>query len=164
MERTPKPAITQLKAAGLVAATVSGSDNLNNLGRYKALLITLDITVAERDSANETYDVYVTTGDGVGKWDIVHFPQIATTGAKRFTARIVRDLLPQNVTTATPGVAANDEAIIQNDTAAAQQGIKTLAAGKVRHGPWGDRIGYEVVIAGTVATGINFSLTAMGVG
>lgn len=156
-----KPVRRDLQPAITRAVTASGGDLL--IANYRALIITLNITAAERDSANETYDFYITTGDGVSKWDIVHFPQIASTGAKRFTARVERDLIPQNVTTATPGVAANDEATLDTITAGSGQGIKTLAAGKVRHGPWGDRLGHEIVIAGTVSTGISYSITVLGV-
>lgn len=147
-------------ASGLTkAATFSLAPTDQGLGHVSELVITLDITSAERDSADETYDFYITTSDGVSSWDIAHFPQVATTGAKRFTARLLSNLLPQNVTTAGPGVAATETATMKTDTAGADEGIKTLAAGKVRHGPWGHQIGYELVIGGTVVTGIAYSIT-----
>ena len=129
-----------------------------HLDRYTELVITLNVLSAERDSANETYDIYVITGDGQNEWDIVHFPQVATTGAKQFTARLVsQGLLPQTVTGATPGVGAIDPGILTSTNAP-----KTLGAGLVRHGPWGNTIRYELVVAGTIATGIQFTLSVQG--
>ncbi len=148
-----------LQAAVTKAATFSGTAlQLDRLPNHRVLIVTLDITVAERDSANETYDFYITTSDGVSSWDIIHFPQIATTGAKRFTALVQRDLQPGTVTTAAPGVAA-----VTSGTLATVSGglnaILSLAAGLVRHGPWGDQLSHELVVAGTVVTGIAYSLT-----
>jgi len=128
-----------------------------HLDRYTELVVTLSITSAERDSANETYDFYLITGDGLSEWDIVHFPQVATTGAKIFTARVSASLLPQNVTTAGPGVAAVDSATLATVTSATNA-PKTLAAGSVRHGPFGNMLRYELVCAGTIATGIVYSI------
>ncbi len=145
----------QIQAAGLVAATQAGTMLDRKLCGYKQLVITLDVTAAERDSGDELYDVYVVMGDAKSTWDIVHFPQIATTGAKRYTARVLAERLAE-VTIG--GVAAEPVSIFKTDTAGASEGIKTLAAGKVRHGPFGDFIGVVVVIAGTVATGINFTV------
>jgi hypothetical protein len=149
----------QLEAAVTKAATFSGTPiELPRLAGYGSLIVTLDITSAERDSANETYDFYITTSDGVSSWDLVHFPQVLTTGAKRYTARLVRDLQPQNVTTAAPGVAAVESGTLKTESGGLNA-IKSLAAGLVRHGPWGDTISYELVIAGTVVTGIAYSIT-----
>lgn len=129
-----------------------------HLDRYTELVISLNVLSAERDSANETYDVYVITGDGQSEWDLVHFPQVATTGAKTFTARLASQVIPVNVTGASPGVSANDPGIL----ASASNAPKTLAAGSVRHGPWGNTIRYELVVAGTIATGISFNLSVQG--
>ena len=153
-----------LQAAVTKAATYAAEDVVCGLDRFSELGVTLKITSAERDTGNETYNFYITTGDGVSAWDLVHFPQVATTGAKTYTARIFSQVRPENVTTTSPGVAANDPATLKTDTAGADQGIKTLGAGYVRHGPWGDRIGYQLVVAGTVATGIAYSITVEGRG
>lgn len=147
-----------LEASVTKAISFSGTTK-TGLAGFKQALVTWDITVAERDSANETYDLYVTSGDGVSSWDVAHFPQIATTGAKRYTAAIEAGLQPQEITTATPGVSAVMSGTLKTDTAGSGEGIKTLAAGKVRHGALGDRLGYELVIAGTIATGITYSVT-----
>jgi hypothetical protein len=128
-----------------------------HLDRYTELVITLKITAAERDTGNETYDFYVITGNGLSEWDLVHFPQVASTGAKTFTARLRSDMLPQNVTTASPGVAANESGTISTASGGAET-PKTLAAGTVRHGPWGNMLRYELVVAGTIVTGISYSL------
>lgn len=128
------------------------------IDRFSEVLITLQITAAARAGA-ETYDLYITSSDGYGSWDLVHFPQIATTGAKTFTARLTsQNQIPTNVTTASPGVSANEPAILQCDTAGANQGIKTLGAGLVRHAPWGSMIGYELVVAGGGAPSISYSI------
>jgi hypothetical protein len=160
MRRAIQEAVTK-------AATYSGTPvTFGPIGRRllrkaKSLVVTLDITAAERDSANETYDFYITTGDGVASWDVVHFPQVATTGAKQFTARV--ELSPgfalSTVTSATPGVAAVDPATLAVQTGGAQA-IKSLGAGLVRHGPLGEWLSHELVIAGTVVTGIAYSITA----
>jgi len=132
-----------------------------DLDRFTELVITLAISAATHTS--ETYDLYITTGDGYSQWDIIHFPQIASTGAKTFTARITsQNQIPTNVTTANPGVSANDSAIFQTDTAGANQGIKTLGAGIVRHAPWGDRIGYELVCAGGGSPSITYTISVQG--
>lgn len=154
---------TKLEPATTKAATYTGTMVNMELGGYQELILTLDITVAERDSGNETYDFYVVLGDGVSSWDIVHFPQIAATGAKRYTARVLAERLAE-VTTATPGVAAEPTSIMKTDTGGSDEGVKTLAAGKVRHGPFGDWIGLIVVIAGTVVTGISFSVDLQAAG
>lgn len=148
---------TKLLESSTKAVTYTGSLVDLRLGDYKTLVLTLDITVAERDSTDELYDVYVVMGDAKSTWDIVHFPQIATTGAKRFTARVLADRLAE-VTTATPGIAAEPSATLATITAGSGDGTKTLGAGKVRHGPFGDQIGVIIVIAGTVVTGITCSV------
>ena len=146
-----------LESAVTKAATYSKAPVDLALAGAKHLIVTLDITAAERDSSDETYDVYITASDGVSTWDIAHFPQVATTGAKRYTARILADRLAE-VTTATPGVAAEPTAIMKTDTSGSNEGKRTLAAGKVRHGPIPNMIGYDIVIAGTVVTGISYSI------
>ena len=143
------------------AASYTGSKF--NIFGAKELIFTWDITAAERDSGNETYDLYITTYDNFGAWDIAHFSQVLSTGAKRFVA-IVKcgpSIVPQEITTATPGVSANMSGTLKVDTAGSNEGTTTLAAGKVRHGALGERIGSELVIAGTVVTGISYSLTCV---
>jgi hypothetical protein len=127
----------------------------NIVGGFKALVVTLDITVADRADANETYDFYITTSDGVSSWDIIHFPQVATSGAKRYTARVNLNAIPQTV--ASGGAATNDD-ILRTDSSGSQK-IKTLAAGAVRHGGIGQSISHELVAAGTTPS-ITYSLTA----
>lgn len=150
-------AFTFLASTTHAATTVLAAQA--GLGGFNNLVVTWDVTAAERDSANETYDLYVTCGDGVSTWDVAHFPQIITTGAKRYTAFIHGQLLNQNVTTAVPGVAANDPGTFKTDTGGADQGTRTLAAGVIRHGALGDRCGADIVIAGTIVTGITHSVT-----
>jgi len=148
-----------LQAAVIKAASYSLVPALAEFTKYQELVVTLDITAAERDSADETYDFYITTeAYGGGQWDLVHFPQVLSIGAKRFVARLLSTRLAE-VTTATPGTAAEPSGTFAVITAGAGEGIRTLGAGKVRHGPWGDKIGYELVIAGTVVTGIAYSIT-----
>lgn len=157
MSHFPHGTSTILQASVTKAASFTGTALLIPAD-YQQLIVTLDITSAERDSGDELYDFYITTSDGTSSWDIVHFPQIAATGAKRYTAIVSRGFIPQEVTTATPGVAANVSGTMKTDTAGAGEGIKTLAAGKVRHGPWGESVNHELVVAGTVATGIVYSI------
>lgn len=147
-----------LQARTTAAATATGSDR--DLGKgVRRLIVVLEIFSAERET-NETYDIYITSGVGTARWDIAHFPQIATTGAKRWVAPIYAEFAPvAEVTTATPGVSANSPACLDVDTAGSNEGIKTLAAGEVRHGALGEFIGHEIVIAGTVATGIDYAIT-----
>jgi hypothetical protein len=144
-----------LQAAVTKAASFSGN-SIPGFQAFRDLIVTLDITVAERDSSDETYDFYITTGDGVSSWDIVHFPQIAATGAKRYTAIVCGNSRPSTVTTAGPGVEAVGSATLLTSSTNA---TKTLTAGMVRHGAFGDLIGHELVVAGTVVTGIAYSIT-----
>ena len=151
-----QPAVTK-------TATFSGTAFVSKrLAACRELVITLDITAAERDTGDETYDFYITMGDGVSSWDIVHFTQIATTGAKRFTARVVADLQPHNITSATPGVAAVEPATLATVTGGLNA-IKSLGSGLLRHGPFGDRINHELVVAGTIVTGIAYSIQVTAV-
>ena len=143
-------------AARTANTSVIYTTNQNFTGS-RDLIITLDITAATHTT--ETYDIYITTTDGVSSWDIAHFPQVATTGAKRYTAVVSGYVYPQNVTTAAPGVQAVTTATLQTDTAGSANGIKTLGAGIVRHGPWGRYVGYELVCGGGGTPSITFSIT-----
>jgi hypothetical protein len=147
-----------LQASVTKTASFAGTDRLG-FQEYTSLIVTLNVTVAERDTGNETYDFYITTGDGVSAWDMVHFSQVATSGAKTYTALIQGNSRPVSTTTAGPGVEAILTGTMKTDTAGSDQGIKTLTAGMVRNAPWGDRIGYQLVVAGTVVTGITYSIT-----
>jgi hypothetical protein len=146
-----------LAASATKTTNFSGTEK-TSLGGFADLIVTLNITTTNRSDGDETYDFYITTGDGVSSWDIVHFPQIAATGTHRHTAIISGRVLPQNVTTAGPGVSAVTTATIDTIAAGADQGIKTLGAGIVRHGPWGDRINHELVVAGTTPS-VTYSVT-----
>ncbi len=105
MSRLPFKAT--LAARAVVAASLAGDWlDLTRFGLRRQLLVTLKIYSAERDTGNETYDVYVITGDAAKSWDICHFAQIATTGAKTYVARILADTRPA-VVSAVPGEAAD---------------------------------------------------------
>jgi hypothetical protein len=150
----------RLKASLAAALTKSASFSMAptnmKLNRYRELVITLDITSAERDSGDETYDFYITTGDGSSSWDICHFPQIATTGVKQYVMRLFGDYPSKTV--ASNGAETVEASLLTSSTNA----TKTLAAGSLRHGPWANRLGYELVIAGTVATGVTYSIRIEG--
>lgn len=124
------------------------------LSGYKYIVATLDITSAERDSSDETYDVYLVMGDRLARWDIAHFTQVVTTGAKRMVMRISAERFAE-VTGATPGIVAEPPSLLLTSGTNAPG---TLGAGLVRHGPFADFIGVKVVVAGTVVTGIVCSL------
>lgn len=145
-----QPAVTKL-------ATYSGTDYVFRFNP-KEIVVTLDVASCEQDDLDETYDIYITTGDGVSSWDIIHFPQLTTDAAYRYTAGVNCRLALQNVTSAVPGVAANDPATFKTDTEGAGNAVLTLASGYVRHGPIGNRIGYRLVVAGTVTVGIVYSI------
>lgn len=138
----------QLMASATVAATSTVAPADQFLHKFKELVVTWDITSAERDTGDETYDLYITTSDGAGSWDLIHFPQVTTTGAKTYLARIMAELLPQTV--AANGTATAEGILLVSSTNA----VATLPAGTVRHGKWGHMLGYKLVVAGTVATGI----------
>lgn len=123
------------------------------LDRFTELVVSLAVTAAE---GSRTYDFYVITGDGASEWDLVHFPQIAAAGAIRFTARISALQIPQAITAAAPGVATVAPSIINTATTNAP---KTLGAGVVAHGPWGNQVRYELVVGGgALTTGITYTL------
>lgn len=138
-----------------------------NLDRYRELVVTLNVTACD---AAGTYDFYLITGaafnqgafnaanptGGLAEWDLVHFAQIAGTPGT-FVARMLSDVLPQTVTTAAPGVAANTSGTIAVASGALNAPL-SLAAGSVRHGPWGDTLRLQLVAAGTITTGVTFSL------
>jgi hypothetical protein len=139
-------------------ADYTGSDYVFS-SNPKELIVTLKVDSCEQDTADETYDIYITTGDGVSSWDIIHFPQLTTDATYIYTAGVNCRLAHQNVTSAVPGVAAVDPSTFKTDTAGAGNGIKTLTAGYVRHGPVGNRIGHQLVVAGTIVVGIVYSIT-----
>jgi len=146
-----------LEQATKAATTTKTPVEMPQLG-HKQLIVTFSISAAERDSADETYDLFITTGDGVATWDIAHFPQIVSTGAKQFVARIGNTPSePINVSTAAPGVAAVDSATLAT-VAGGTNVVGSLGVGLVRHGPWGDRLGYHLVITGAIVTGIAFTI------
>jgi len=149
-----------LQASGNATSTTTGTAKTGVAG-FKQHILDFNVTAAERDSANETYDMYVQMCDSLPAcWDVVHFTQIATTGAKQFIAAINCELQPQTITTAGPGVVSVNTATMKTDTGGSNEGTRTLAAGTVRHGVCGDRIRYDVVIAGTIGgTGLTFSIT-----
>lgn len=141
-------------------ATFSLAPTANELkiGNFQELIITLDVLSAVH--TDETYDVYITMSDGVSSWDLCHFPQVATTGAKRYTARILSERQAE-VTTATPGIPAEPSATLATITQGSADGTRTLGAGKVRNGPFADYIGYDIVIAGS-APSIVYGITVTG--
>ena len=154
-----RPFKFQLQAAVTKAVDYTLAPVDLRLSRFRELILTLKVTSAERDTGNELYDFWITAENEAGQqYDLVHFPQIATTGAKTFVARLRSDLLPQTVTTASPGVASVESGSIKTDTSGADQGAKTLVAGTIRHGPWGDKLGYILDLGGTVVTGIAYSI------
>lgn len=154
-----------LLSAETVSASASGTTTLaailTGAEPWQGLILTLQVAAAVVTS-NATYTVYVTCSDGASEWDIVAFPQIATSGSKTYTARIQPLILPQTVSSS--GSAANDDGVITTTTAGSAQGPRTLAAGSVRHGLHAGTINSYVVIGGTdAAPSITFSLFATAV-
>lgn len=151
-----------------VATPLAGADNVSksanfnalvdSLGDLSELVIELDIISADRTNGDETYDFYITSANATKEWDLVHFPQIASTGAKTYVAVVKKNVLPQRVTTASPGVASNESGTMDIDTAGANEGAKTLAAGTVRHGVVGAKLGYYLVVGGTTPGPIVYSI------
>ena len=149
------PNSRNLVASNTYTANADGTE-VAHLGEFVDLVVTLDVTALDRTSGDETYDLYITSGDGISEWDIIHFPQIASSGAKRFTAAVSGRVLPQNVTTASPGVSAVTTGTLATVSGGANA-IKSLSAGIVRHGPWGDRINWHLVVGGTTPS-ITFAI------
>lgn len=147
------------------ANNLSKSANFNELkaglGDFLELLITLKIHSADRANADETYDFYIVSADARNEWDIVHFPQIAATGAKTYVAAVRGATIPYQVTTAAPGVSSVESATLKTDTAGAGNGAKTLAAGIVRHGVVGNKLGYYLVVGGTTPGPVVFSIDVL---
>ena len=156
-----------LQSAISATGDISGARQAFSFKEVKEVTVVLKVTSADRTTGDETYDVYVTTGitlpDGtIAKWDIAHFPQVASTGAKTYVASVKGYGVPYpyTVTTAGPGVAAVVTGTMKTDTAGAAEGIKSLTAGMVRHGVLGEFVSYELVTAGTTPI-LGFSLVAV---
>lgn len=137
------------------SADFSEYDN-REIGHVRRLGVILHVHSADRTNINETYDVYLTSrlkiGGQVFEWDVIHFPQIATTGEKIYHSVVELQSGvggPNRVTTAVPGASSMESGTIKIDTAGADQGVKTLAAGTVRHGYLGQELGHYLVVAGT---------------
>lgn len=148
--------IYTLKESSTITAATANGTAVKGLGQFVDLIATWDVTALDRASGDETYDLYITTGDGVSEWDLIHFPQIATANAKRFTAIVSGRVYPQNVSTAGPGVVAVTTGTLAT-IASAANAIKSLGAGIVRHGPWPDRLNWYLVSGGT-SPSITFSI------
>lgn len=162
-------AVLAQSATNILSATLLLKQKLE-LGGHKSLILTLDVTAAD---SGGTYDVYVCLGVPVAEnpggsvtaptkvveWDIVHFPQIAGATAKQYVARVLVDRLATVTTAGPPGVASEPPATFEVDTSGSAQGIKTLGAGSVNHGPFGDFISVYLVAAGTITTGITCSVS-----
>lgn len=140
---------TPLAEADNVTKTANFNALVDSLGNLSELVVELDVISADRADANETYDFYIVSANATKEWDIVHFPTIATAGAKTYIATVKKNVLPQQVTTASPGVVSNESGTLKIDTAGAGNGAKTLGAGVVRHGVLGAKLGYYLVVAGT---------------
>lgn len=129
------------------------------LDKPARLLVCLEIFSAERDSADETYQIHITTKAGDFEWDIAAFPQIATTGAKKFVMTIDCQLSPKTVTTAAPGVEAVRSGSLAVETGGTNA-IKSLGAGLARHGMVGEFIGHSLDVSGSItANGIDYAIT-----
>jgi hypothetical protein len=153
--KSVRTSLHALLASALTKTASYAPDAIDlKLDRYRELVVTLEVTAAD---AAGTYDFYLITGNGVGEWDVIHFAQIAGTTVKTFVARVLAGLLPQNITTAAPGVAAVDSATLSVG-ASGTNAPKSLAVGSVRHGPWGNTLRFELVAAGTPTTGVSFSI------
>ena len=151
-------------ASNLSKSADFNESNLGPVGHLQQLLVVLEIFSASRTDGDETYDFYVTSGDGRSEWDIVHFPQIASTGAKRYAAVIEHNpggASSNRVTTAVPGVSSLESATMKVDTAGADQGVKTLTAGVVRHGWIGSHLGWYLDVGGTTPGPVVFSISVV---
>jgi hypothetical protein len=155
---TARPHRFALQGAVTKTVTTTLAPVAQALSRYRELVITFLVTAMDRTTGDELADLHITTENDAGaSWDLCHFPQIATTGVKTFVARLRSDLLPQNVSTATPGTAAVESGTL-TVYAAATHAVGSLGAGLVRHGAWGDKIGYILTLAGTTPS-ISFSIS-----
>ena len=142
--RAAGSALLQASVTKTASFSLPLDSNLQLIEQFSALVIILNITVADRADADELYDFYITTTEGPASWDVVHFAQIATTGAKKFVAKVLLATTPQLVTNVT---AANEHSLAV--VAGGANAIKSIAADSVRHGPIGSKLGYELVVAGT---------------
>lgn len=123
----------------LLSTTTQTADTTGSyktgLGGFGTITVTWDIDAADRADANETYDLYIQMSDGASDWDVVHFPQVITTGEKHYTASFKCNLSNTN--------------ILKTDTSGADQGTRTLAANSTRDGICGDRLRYDIDVGGT---------------
>lgn len=134
-----------LQAKTTITATTSNSDEYPITEAPRTLVFILRVFSMDRTDGDETADVWITTRDGEAVWDLVHYPQIATTGEKIFVAKVVvAGVLPQLVTATT---AANEAALTV--FTGATNAKKSIAANAVRHGAVGAYLSHEVTIAGT---------------
>lgn len=155
---------TPLGTADNKSLSANANESVNQIGHIQQFLVVLEIFSADRTNADETYDFYITSGDGRSEWDVVHFPQIASTGAKKYAAIVEHNpggASANRVTTAVPGVSSLESATMKVDTAGADQGVKTLAAGVVRHGWIGTTLGWYLVVGGTSPGPVVFSISVV---
>ena len=144
------------------AVTKTASDSFAPVDRHLAwheeLVITLQISAADLTDLDETYDFYITTENEAGaRWDLAHFAQIVADDTYTLVARVRTYLLPRQVSTASPGVEAVESGTLAVAAGQANRPT-TLTAGVVRHGSWGNKIGYELVTGGTTPS-VSYSIT-----
>lgn len=151
-----EPALFTIKGPSTETSTAVGPNK--TVAGWNSFAVTWDITAADRTDLDETYDLYLVCDDGLTSWDMMHFPQIVTTGAKTFHATMNGWLIPQEVTTAEPGVATTSSATLRTDTTAA---ARTLTAGVIRHAPCGHNLRWELVLGGTTPS-ITSSIVGVG--
>jgi hypothetical protein len=164
---TLQPMITLTPAQLAGPTTINGIDKLFGLEDVKEVIITLNMVLADRTNADETYAFFVNTfhrlPSGVyARWDICAFTSIATVTA-RYLTMVVKGQPPQvqTVTTAGPGVVAVNTSTLATITDAAAEGRGTLTAGMVRNGALGEGLNYTLIPAGTTPGPITFELAAL---
>lgn len=127
-----------LHASAARTATGTG-DTVSGLGEFGAIVFQLDLTAAAT-AADDTFDCYVqTTIDGTNWVDIHHFTQmVGNGGAKRYFAKVVKD------------VAVTE---FENATALAAGASRSILGDKFR-------VRWVIVDANTVNASFTFSVLA----
>lgn len=143
----------------LQASQVSATTNTTTtrttttgLGRFTSAIILINITAA--GAATGTLQLFLEDSADAGTtWDDLISSNTFTFGATTTTQKFYLITQAQTIST----MLATDSN--QGDA----QAVETLGAGKVRQGPWGDRIRVREVVSGVGGspTGVTYTITAV---
>jgi hypothetical protein len=154
-----------ISAAAFTAAsgTIHGTDKLLGNQGIKRMVMVMDVTSHDNSDANETYQVYITTGftmpDGtVARWDVGAYTIVSGADAAVTQVMFVGEGIQQPTSNIADGTVTKMTSILSVITTNLRG---TLTAAFARHGYFGDFLSYTIVGGGTTPGPIKFEIAGM---